>query len=553
MKKRVFLSIFFAAFLTLAITAALAVGLLYYNSSKSIRKELAAEAFYIGKAYESSANSIGYISEIGKGGANRITIVSPDGTVIYDNYASPEKMENHLSRPEISSAIANGKGESTRLSDTLGSKNYYYAVRLENGGVLRVSAAAKSLFGEIRDSVSWVIAILVFTLLIAVFIARLLTQAIISPINSLNLDAPLSNKEYEELSPLLLRMDKQNQRIKRQLEELSSKKKELEYITDSMSEAMVIFGRSGAVLSCNRSARRLFDIYEGASYLRLSRDIGYIGAVEKALGGTPETVTMNISGRIYQLSVSPVQIEHEDYAAVLFAMDITEKEENEKMRREFSANVSHELKTPLTSIMGYAEIIQNGIARAGDIPNFAGRIRSEASRLLNLIEDIMKLSMLDEKTLNNEFAGVDLLSLAESVCDELTLKAKERNVTISVDGTNVSVRGISSTLHEMLFNLCDNAISYNKAGGSVRVSVAKEVGRAVLTVSDTGVGIAPEHQERIFERFYRVDKSHSKETGGTGLGLSIVKHGAKLHGAEIRLESRVGEGTKISLIFKADT
>ena len=553
MKRRIFLSIFFSSFLALILTASLAVGLLYSNSAKSVKSKLAAETFYISKAVEDSSNALGYIKEIGKGGANRITLVSPDGTVVYDNYASPESMENHLTRPEISSALTFGRGESTRLSDTLGSKNYYYAIRLDSGSVLRVSETADSLFGVIRDSSSWVILILLITLLIAIFVAKFLTEAIISPINKLDLDSPLSNKEYEELSPLLLRMEKQKLHIKRQLEELSAKKKELEYITESMSEAMVIFGHSGAVLSGNRSARRLFDFYEGASYLRLSRDISYIGAVEKALGGTPETVIMKLFGRIYQLSVSPVQIEHEDFAAVLFAMDITEKEENEKMRREFSANVSHELKTPLTSIMGYAEIIQNGIAKAGDVPNFAGRIRCEASRLLTLIEDIMKLSILDEKTISNEFSSVDLLTLSESVSEELALKAKERDISFSVEGTSVSINGISSTLHEMLYNLCDNAINYNKNGGSVKVTVSKEDDRAILSVSDTGVGIAPEHQERIFERFYRVDKSHSKETGGTGLGLSIVKHGAKLHRAEIKIDSRIGEGTTISLIFKSNS
>ncbi len=552
MRKRIFASIFFTSFIAVLLSSSFFVALFRAESSRALKTELSAEAAYIGRALDFSVSFDSYVSSISKNSRNRITLLSPDGTVIYDNHASPGGMDNHLSRPEIQSAIKNGFGESTRVSATLGDKEYYYALRLENGNILRVSATYKSLFSIFEKSLGWLILIFIFTLGISAFAARFLTDSIVSPINKLDLDSPFMNKEYEELSPLLLRMDKQNRRINKQLEELNAKQHELEHITNGMSEAMVILGSNGSVLSANRSARELFDCCEGASYLKLCRDIDYIRAVEKALGGSSENVILKRSGRVYQLSVSPVGGSSESgdgYAAVLFATDVTEKEESEKMRREFSANVSHELKTPLTSIMGYAEIIKNGIAKPGDIPRFSSLIHSEASRLLHLIEDIIKLSRLDEKDITKEFAPVNLLALAEIVKTELALKAKEKKVSVEVYGESLSVSGIRSTLHEMVFNLCDNAIAYNNPGGSVKIGVFPESGKTVLSVSDSGVGIAPEHQERIFERFYRVDKSHSKDTGGTGLGLSIVKHAAKLHGADIQLESAVGKGTTIRVVF----
>ncbi len=552
MRKRIFASIFFTSFIAVLISSFFFITLFRSESSRALKTELSSEAAYIGRAIDFSPGFESYVSAIGKSSRNRITLLSPDGTVIYDNQASPGSMDNHLSRPEVQSAIKSGSGESIRVSATLGDKEYYYAIRLENGNILRLSATYKSLFSVFEKSIGWLILIFIFTIAISAFVAKILTESIVSPINKLDLDAPFTNREYDELSPLLLRMDKQNKRINKQLEELNAKQNELEHITNGMSEAMVIFGSNGSVLSANRSARELFEFHEGASYLKLCRDMEYIRAVEKALGGSSENVILKRSGRIYQLSLSPVGGGSESgnsYAAVLFATDITEKEENEKMRREFSANVSHELKTPLTSIMGYAEIIKNGIAKPGDIPRFASLIHSEASRLLHLIEDIIKLSRLDEKDISKEFAPVNLLAIAEIVKTELALKAKEKNVSVEVYGESLSVSGIRSTLHEMVFNLCDNAIAYNKPGGNVKIGVFSENGKTVVSVSDSGVGIAPEHQERIFERFYRVDKSHSKDTGGTGLGLSIVKHAAKLHGAEIQLESAVGKGTTIRVVF----
>lgn len=548
MRRRIAASIFLSSFITLFLSQLLIATLMRADSSRALKSELSNEASYIAKAVELSDGSEAYISSITKNTRNRITYITQDGTVIYDNQASPSGMENHLPRPEIQDAIKSGSGESVRVSGTLGDEEYYYAIRLQSGNILRISTTSKSLFSFFEKSVVWLVLIFIFALAVSAIAASFLTKSIVAPINRLDLDNPFLNREYDELSPLLLRIEKQNKRINEQLEELSSKQRELEHITNGMSEAMVIFSSNGAVLSANRSAHELFEVHEGASYLKLSREIEYIKAVEKALSGATGSAVFKRLGHLYQLSVSPVG-GADSYAAVLFATDITEKEESEKMRREFSANVSHELKTPLTSIMGYAEIIKNGIAKPGDIPRFASQIHSEASRLFHLIEDIIKLSKLDEKDITREFAPVNLLSLAEIVKSELALKAKEKNVTIDVEGDSLTVNGINSTLHELIFNLCDNAIAYNKPGGNVKVKLSKENGKTVLSVSDTGVGIAEEHRERIFERFYRVDKSHSKDTGGTGLGLSIVKHGVKLHGADIELESTLGVGTTINIIF----
>jgi len=549
MKRRIFSSICLASFVALLLTAFLIIGLLYSNSERDLRASLASNSFFISRTLELYDDTDSYVASVGRQGNSRITIIAADGKVLYDNFAAPESMDNHLTRPEVQDAISHGVGESTRLSDTLGEKTYYYAVKLDNGNILRVSSTTRSVLGMVESSLIWVVLVYVLVLVIAAVLARLLTNSIISPLNKLDLDSPLSNTSYDELSPLLLRMEKQNSRINEQFTALTEKQKEFEYVTEAMSEGLVIFGESGVVLSSNRSARKLFDFDDGASYLKVCRDIDYIKAVEGGLEGRATITKISRFGRTYELSVSPVGAKSGKHAAVLFAVDITEKEASEKMRREFSANVSHELKTPLTSIMGCAEIIQNGIAKSEDVPRFANQIYSEASRLLRLIEDIIRLSMLDEKNIKREFSPVNLKALAETVKEELVLKADSKNISLGIKGENLFVSGIENTLHEMLYNLADNAINYNRDGGKVCIGVFEEGGKTVLSVSDTGVGIAPEHHERIFERFYRVDKSHSRETGGTGLGLSIVKHGARLHGAEIELKSSVGEGTVIRIIF----
>lgn len=550
MRRRVFWSILLVSFIVLAVSVSVVMITVANEFEKERKAEIRTELSYISAAYEQ--NNIKYLETVGKQSNNRITLISPDGTVLYDSYVNAATLGNHSDRPEIIQALKSGTGESERQSDTLSEKTFYYAVKLENGNVLRIAATVKSVIKVFDSTASYIFLVVAFALAIAAISAGLLTKLIIRPINAVDPERPLESICYDELSPLLVRIDKQNRKIVSQLEELSAKQREFSEITEGMSEALVIFGRDKKVLSANGSARRLFSLTPdslGADYVELCRDMKYIRATESAFGGAHADIKLTKDGRIYRVTVNPVR-RGDGCAAVLFASDITSLEKAEQMRREFSANVSHELKTPLTSILGCAEIMQNGIAKPEDFPRFTKQIYGEAKRLLLLINDIIRLSRLDEDDLKREFAPVDLYTVSERAVAELSDKAKTAGVTVELKGEHLSVNGIENTLHEMIYNLCDNAIAYNRRGGGVTVTVASEDGRAVLTVKDTGIGIAPEYQDRIFERFYRVDKSRSKETGGTGLGLSIVKHGALLHNAEILLTSIPDSGTEISLVFQ---
>ena len=549
MKKRIFLSICFASLISVLLSSVFIGGVIYRNSENEIKTEIRNEAFYLAHTLEFIGCDTAYLSETGENVSNRITLIDTDGTVLYDNYAEENDMTNHMSRPEVADAAANGTGEAVRYSNTVGEKTYYYAVRLSDGTIVRIANTSKTVYGVIRNAVGWIILISILVLIVAVVIAYLLSRSIIKPINNLNIDSPLSNNTYEELSPLLRRMDKQNAEIASKIRILKEKQNELDYITSSMSEGLVIFSETGNILSANASAGRILKGQTEGSYLMLSRDADYISCVESALKGKASTKKMKTENKVYSLSASPVANESKDYAAVLFIVDITDRELAEQMRREFTANVSHELKTPLTSILGYAEIISNGIAKPEDINGFAGRIYSEASRLMTLIQDIIHLSRLDEGELRHEFEKVNLSEVCKKAVNDLSEKAKAAKITLKEDIDDIVINGYEPVLYEIVFNLCDNAIIYNKPEGSVSVSLKSDSSKAILTVSDTGIGIAPEHQARIFERFYRVDKSRSKETGGTGLGLSIVKHGAMLHDAEIAISSKPDKGTSISITF----
>ena len=549
MKKRIFLSICFASLISVLLSSVFIGGVIYRNSENEIKTEIRNEAFYLAHTLEFIGCDTAYLSETGENVSNRITLIDTDGTVLYDNYAEENDMTNHMSRPEVADAAANGTGEAVRHSNTVGEKTYYYAVRLSDGTIVRIANTSKTVYGVIRNAVGWIILISILVLIVAVVIAYLLSRSIIKPINNLNIDSPLSNNTYEELSPLLRRMDKQNAEIASKIRILKEKQNELDYITSSMSEGLVIFSETGNILSANTSAGRILKGQTEGSYLMLSRDADYISCVESALKGKASTKKMKTENKVYSLSASPVANESKDYAAVLFIVDITDRELAEQMRREFTANVSHELKTPLTSILGYAEIISNGIAKPEDINGFAGRIYSEASRLMTLIQDIIHLSRLDEGELRHEFEKVNLSEVCKKAVNDLSEKAKAAKITLKEDIDDIVINGYEPVLYEIVFNLCDNAIIYNKPEGSVSVSLKSDSSKAILTVSDTGIGIAPEHQARIFERFHGVDKSRSKETGGTGLGLSIVKHGAMLHDAEIAISSKPDKGTSISITF----
>ena len=553
MTKRVFQSIFLCAAVTLILTAVFTTLFQYRTARENLQTQIEEEATYISEAFDTveSGARASLFDRIGKISQNRITWISENGEVLYDNRADAGSMDNHLSRPEVSEAASNGAGESERDSATRKTETLYYALRLSDGSLLRIAAESASLWGVLASTYSPLLLIAAVVLLLAGFIAFVLTRAIVRPFNTLDLKHPLENKTYDELSPLLRRLDKQNQESHEQVRLLTARQEEFDLITSGMQEGLVIFSKDGTVLSANAAARAILSGETGGSYLQLCREKHYLSVVESALAGKAKTKKMKQGGRVYTLTATPVQNSLAGNAAVLFIVDITDSELSEKMRREFSANVSHELKTPLTSILGYAEIIGNGLANESDIPKFADRIHKEAARLLTLIEDIIKLSQLDEDELRAEFVPVELSELCKSVLQELSQKAEKAGVTLHFSGGEQTVSGFEPSLYEMIYNLCDNAIAYNKPGGSVNVSLEKTPEDKIrLTVRDTGIGIAEEHLGRVFERFYRVDKSHSKETGGTGLGLSIVKHAALMHDAELSIESTPQVGTTVQILFK---
>lgn len=553
MTKRVFQSIFLCAAVTLILTAVFTTLFQYRTARENLQTQIEEEATYISEAFDTveSGARASLFDRIGKISQNRITWISENGEVLYDNRADADNMDNHLSRPEVSEAASDGTGESERDSATRKTETLYYALRLSDGSLLRIAAESASLWGVLASTYSPLLLIAAVVLLLAGFIAFVLTRAIVRPFNTLDLKHPLENKTYDELSPLLRRLDKQNQESHEQVRLLTARQEEFDLITSGMQEGLVIFSKDGTVLSANAAARAILSGETGGSYLQLCREKHYLSVVESALAGKAKTKKMKQGGRVYTLTATPVQNSLAGNAAVLFIVDITDSELSEKMRREFSANVSHELKTPLTSILGYTEIIGNGLAEESDIPKFADRIHKEAARLLTLIEDIIKLSQLDEDELRAEFVPVELSELCQNVLQELSQKAEKAGVTLHFSGSEQTVSGFEPSLYEMIYNLCDNAIAYNKPGGSVNVSLEKTAENKIrLTVRDTGIGIAEEHLGRVFERFYRVDKSHSKETGGTGLGLSIVKHAALMHDAELSIESTPQVGTTVQILFK---
>ena len=546
MRKRVFGSIFLTSLVTLLLTTGLLMLAVHAGLTNDMRRRLVTESSYL-----SAVDNIREeLEKFGAVYADRLTLVAQDGTVLYDNRTNASEMENHAVRPEIAAAEQNGTGEDNRLSETFAKQTFYYAVRLKNGDVLRISATADSVFGALSNASPWIVLIILLALLVAALLAGWLTGLFLKPIEALDLHEPMKGEAYDELSPLLHRMDKQNHKIQAQMDELQRRQAEFDDITARMDEGLVLFSGKGMILFANHAARALFphDSAEG-SYLTLCRDANYIQVVEQALDGNGAHGKLERNGRIYELTASSVEENSAWHAAVLLIVDITERERAEQQRQEFTANVSHELKTPLTSIMGYAEIIAGGMAKPEDIAPFAGKIRTEAQRLLALIEDIIHLSRLDEGGETVAFEPVELSALCDTVRGRLQSKAAGKGITLRIEGEPAAVSGQRRTLEQMIFNLTDNAINYNKPQGSVTLTTGTESGRPFVRVADTGIGIALADQQRGFERFYRVDKSHSKMTGGTGLGLSIVKHGAALHHAEVELKSALGKGTCITLRF----
>ena len=482
----------------------------------------------------------------------RVTWIGTDGKVLYDSISEADEMENHFEREEVKEALSEGYGASSRYSSTLTQRYLYGAKRLPDGTVIRLSVTQNSLLILTLGMLQPIMIIFVIAIILSAFLASRLSKKIVKPLNELNLDKPLDNNGYDELSPLLRRIDTQQKEISRQSEELKQRQNELEVMTSAMSEGIILLNNRGTVLSINKAAAKLFgtDCFcIGEDIVSINRSLELAQLLNKAKNGEHSERVVELGCGQYQMMASPVISNNIVSGIVLLILDVTEKEKAEQLRREFTANVSHELKTPLHTISGSAELLVNGMVKSEDIPIFLKRIYSEAQRMIQLVEDIIRLSHLDEGAEDMKWDMVDLYAVAEETINSLADEAESNGIKFELYGETVLINGIRQLLQEITYNLCDNAIKYNCRGGSVSVGVKNENEFAVLTITDTGIGIPAEHQERIFERFYRVDKSHSKEIGGTGLGLSIVKHAAKLHNAEIELHSIVNKGTEITIKF----
>lgn len=549
MTKRIFLSICMVALAVFLASMLLIMGVLYDYFSQvqknqlRIQAELTAHSVYVeGMSFFDEIDSSRY----------RITWIDANGKVLFDSTKDASSMENHLEREEIREAFENGYGESSRYSTTIMERQLYSAVRLPDNTIVRLSSEQYTIITLILGMLQPICIVILVAIALSLALAYRLSRYIVKPLNELNLDAPLENQEYEELSPLLNRIDAQQQQVKLQKAEVQHKQDEFEAATACMNEGLVLLGQKGTILSINPAAANLLGIdsqYVGHSIC----DLNHASEIEEALlaanEGRRSEKIMLLDGRNYQLDASPIISDNQVSGVALLLFDVTEKERAEQMRREFTANVSHELKTPLHAISGYAELMANGIARPEDIGSFSEKIYSEAQRMIRLVEDILHLSRLDEGGDGMSRINTDLYAVCEEVCRLLAASAELADVKLILKGQSTQINGIPQLLHGIIFNLCDNAIKYNHPGGEVRISLTENTYTVSVTVSDTGIGIPEEHIERIFERFYRVDKSHSKDVGGTGLGLSIVKHAVKIHNGMIDVNSKVGEGTTITVTF----
>lgn len=549
MTKRVFRSIFLASLAVLLAAVVLILGALYTYFSDVQAEQLRLQTALVAHALETEG--VSYFDDLDTSD-RRITWIAADGTVLYDSRSDSGGMENHLEREEVKAALATGSGTSFRYSDTLMERYIYTAQRLSDGTVLRLSAAQNTVPHLVLGVVKPIILVIGIAVALSALLAGQLTKNIVAPLNELNLDDPMSNREYVEIQPLLRRLDSQQVQLRAQSQELRQKQKEFNTVTRSLSEGLVLMNSSGTVLSINPAATRLLEITPnclGADFGVANRNPAISALVEKALTGEKAEENVALTGGEYLAAASPVRSDGAVFGVVLLLFDVTQKQKAEALRREFTANVSHELKTPLHAISGYAELMKDGLVPPEDTRHFAEKIYSEAQRMIDLVEDTLRLSRLDEGAADMQWTPIDLYETAKSAMQELTAPAELKNVSIRLEGTKTVIQGIPQLVSGIVFNLMDNAVKYNKDGGLVIVRLGEEKRQAVLTVTDTGIGISPEHQERVFERFYRVDKSHSKEIGGTGLGLSIVKHAALILGAAIELDSTVGKGTIVTVRF----
>ena len=549
MTKRIFKAICIVAISVFTASLAIVMGILYGYLSGSRTEQLKIETDMCAGGVE--AGGMDYINSLDTSGW-RLTWIAEDGTVLYDSETDSSQMENHNEREEVKEARKNGYGESVRYSTTLTERQMYCAKLLDDGTVLRLSDSQYTWWTILLSMMQPILFIVTAAVAISLLLAFRLSKNIVKPLNSLDLDSPLENSAYPELEPLLSRLAAQQHQLKLQASELERKRNEFLTATGNMMEGIVLLSDKGELLSINAAASRLLGVSPycvGKDILLLNNSYEMQELVHRSLSGEHTETTLPVGGSDYQINATPVMSDGKVAGAALVIFDVTEKEKAEQIRREFTANVSHELKTPLQSISGCAELLSNGMVKPEDVPEFSHRIYSESQRLISLVEDIIGLSRLDEGAEDMQRTNVDLHKLAETAIDSLSNAAKEAGVALELCGDGAEVYGIPQLLGTIVYNLCDNAIKYNRRGGSVTVTTENGAGGVTLTVSDTGIGIPKDQQDRIFERFYRVDKSHSKDVGGTGLGLSIVKHAALLHNATVSVDSTPGAGTTFTVFF----
>ena len=550
MSKRIFRAMMAVTLTALLVCMALFTAVLFPYFENRLSTELMNELGYLSACVE--REGLPYLEQM-TGSANRLTLIDADGTVLFDSEKDPAALENHADRAEVQQAFATGQGQSSRHSETLAKKTINCAVLLQNGQVLRISSTQYSSMALLASLLQPVLLVLLLAALLAGAIAYRLSRRLTRPLNEIDLEHPqVDQAPYEELAPLLRRLHHQNRQIQSQIQQLQEQKKQFAAITENMQEGFLVLGEKGDVLSYNSSATRLLQIdqpLDGKNIYALPLGPDLLAGIQGARDGEHVESLVPLRSRVCQLFANPVYHEGVLTGIVLVLLDVTEQQQREGLRREFSANVSHELKTPLTSISGIAEIMKNGMIPAADIPHFAGKIYDESQRLIQLVQDIIRISQLDENSMLDAPAPVDLKERAAQVLTQLEQAADQAEITLALRGQSAVIMAVPAILDEMLYNLCENAIKYNRPGGSVTVTVTPGPLHTAVEVADTGIGIAPEHHDRVFERFYRVDKSHSKEIGGTGLGLSIVKHGAAFHHAQVELESALGQGTTVRLIF----
>lgn len=544
MTKKIFKSILIVAGTVLLASIVIIMGCLYEYFSNIQKDKLADELDIAASAVELYGTD--YLKNIDSE-RYRITWIQADGKVIYDTQAGADSMENHADRQEVKQALAEGEGSSSRYSDTLMEKTSYYARLLDDGSVLRVSTTYATAGLLVLGMLQPILVVLIAALVLSGILARRISNRIVEPMNSIDLDRPLENDTYEELSPLLNRINQQHREIEMQMRYLKQKTDEFTQITESMKEGLILLDNKGNVLSINEAAQNILETDSdciGQSFLSIERSRNINNAIQSAFEEGHSEIYAQYGSREYQVDISRIESGGETVGAVLLAFDITEQQNAQRNRREFTANVSHELKTPLQGIIGSAELIENGMVKPEDMPRFTGHIRKEASRLVTLIEDIIRLSQLDEgRQMPSE--QVDLFELADEVKSVLEGACEAKHINMKLMGEHVSIDGVKRLLYEIIYNLCDNAVKYNNEGGIADIDISSDEKNAYITVRDSGIGIPQDQQERVFERFYRVDKSHSKESGGTGLGLSIVKHAVSYHNGTVSMKSEPGNGTEI--------